>query len=146
MDVVERIEEGLPPSVEELDAGGPWDISELWLLARAYSRLRHRSRTPDERHGWASLKDYCIRAAVACEPVLFVVASDPGMPSFQFVYHRAERNLLHIPTSFELDVRYDATRGHLRANARLCVYLRRSPPLLRMSEDPLERAPEYRTF
>jgi hypothetical protein len=103
MDVVERIQDGLPPSVEELDAGGPWDISELWLLARAYSRLRHRSRTTHERHGWASLKHYCIRAAVSREPGLFIVAIDPGMPSFRFVYHRAERNLLHIPASVELD-------------------------------------------
>jgi hypothetical protein len=103
MDVVERIEDGIPPSVEELDAGGPWDTSELWLFARAYSRLRHRSRTPNERQGWASLKDYCIRAAVAREPGLFVVAIDPGMPSFQFVYHRAERSLLHIPASVELN-------------------------------------------
>jgi hypothetical protein len=31
------------------------------------------------------------------------VAVDPGMPSFRFVYHRAERNLLHIPTSVELE-------------------------------------------
>ena len=103
MDVVERIEAGLPPSIEKLDAGGPWDTSELWLLARAYSRLRHRSRTADERQGWASLKDYCIRAAVAGGPDLFIVATDPGMPSFRFVYHRAERTLLHIPTSVEPD-------------------------------------------
>src|SRR5262249_12562775 len=102
MDVVERIRAGLPPSVDELDAGGPWDVSELWLLARAYSRLRHRSRTPDERRGWAWLKDYCIPAAVARDPDQFVVAIGPGMPSFRFVYHRAERSLLHIPISTEL--------------------------------------------
>jgi hypothetical protein len=103
MEVVERIDAGLPPSIEELGAGEPWEMSELWLLARAYSRLRHRSRTPDERRVWASLKDYCIRAAVAREPGLFVVAIDPGMPSFRFVYHQAERSLLHIPASIELD-------------------------------------------
>ncbi len=103
MDVVERVAAGLPPSAEEIDARGPWDVSELWLLARAYSRLRHRSRRPNERRCWASLKDYCIRAAVIRAPHLFVVAIDAGMPSFRFVYHRAERNLLHIPTSIELD-------------------------------------------
>lgn len=103
MDVVERIEAGFPPSVEDLAAGGPWDTSELWLLARAYSRLRHRSRSPNERRGWAALKEYCIRAAFVREPGLFIVAIDPAMPSFRFVYHRAERNLLHISTSVELD-------------------------------------------
>jgi hypothetical protein len=75
----------------------------LWLLARAYSRLRHRSRRSTERQCWTSLKDYCIRAAVTRAPHLFVVAIDAGMPSFRFVYHRAERNLLHFPTSIELD-------------------------------------------
>jgi hypothetical protein len=103
MDVVERIEAGLPLSVEEIGTECTWPVAELWLLARAYSRLRHRSRAPDERQGWASLKDYCVRAAVAREPGLFVVAIDPGMPSFRFVYHRAERSLLHIPISIELD-------------------------------------------
>ena len=103
MDVVERIRAGLPPSLDELDSGGPWDVSELWLFARTYSRLRHRSRTPDERQAWASLKDYCIRAVVTREPDLFIVAIDPGMPSFRFVYHRAERSLLHVPSSVELN-------------------------------------------
>lgn len=103
MDVLERIRAGIPASLVEIDAGEPWEISELWLFARSFSRLRHRSRTPDERRGWASLKDHCIRAVVAREPSLFVVAIDPGMPYFRFVYHRGERTLLHIPTSVELD-------------------------------------------
>lgn len=101
MDADEHIAAGIPRSVEDISARGPSDASELWLLARAYSRLRHRSRSSNERQGWASLKDYCVRAAVTREPRLFVVAVDPGMPSFRFVYHREERNLLQIPTSVE---------------------------------------------
>jgi hypothetical protein len=103
MDADERVVDGVPRSVEDIDTRGTSDASELWLLARAYSRLRHRSRSSNERQGWASLKHYCVRAAITRAPRLFVVAIDPSMPSFRFVYHRAERNLLHIPTSVEME-------------------------------------------
>ena len=76
MDVVERIEAGLPLSVEELEADDSRGTSELWLFARAYSRLRHRSRSSRERREFETLK----AAEVLCAEgftVLPYVNADP---------------------------------------------------------------------
>jgi hypothetical protein len=102
MDVVERIEAGLPLSVEELEADDSRGTSELWLFARAYSRLRHRSRSSCERREFETLKVHCIRSALAREPLLFLVVDDPGISHLRLIYHRAERNLLHVPIGIDL--------------------------------------------
>jgi hypothetical protein len=102
MDVLERIAAGLPCSVEELGAGGPRDTSELWLFARSYSRLRHKTHSDGERRQLETLKHHCIRAALAREPTLFIVVVDPGFSRHRLIYHRAERNLLHVPLTIDL--------------------------------------------
>jgi len=105
MDVRDRIAEGPPCSAEELEAIGPLDVEELWLLARAYSRLRHRtcSRKHAKEHGrLCLLKAHCVRLAVSQEPGLFLLFPDPGRPELTVVYHRVERNLLHVPATTQL--------------------------------------------
>lgn len=102
MDVLERIAAGLPCSVEELEADGPRDTAALWLFARSYSRLRHKTHSARERRRLETLKHHCIRSAVAREPTLFIVVEDPGFSHLRLVYHRAERSLLHVPLTVEL--------------------------------------------
>ena len=104
MDVSQRIAAGLPSSVEDVDADSPRKTSELWLFARAYSRLRHRTGAARERRLLEVLKYHCIRAALASEPTLFIVVVDPGCPHLRLVYYRAERNLLHVPLAIDLGV------------------------------------------
>ena len=104
MDVSQRIAAGLPTSVEAVDADPPRKTSELWLFARAYSRLRHRTGAAQERGLFEVLKYHCIRAALASEPTLFIVVVDPGLPHLRLIYHRAERNLLHVPLTIDLGV------------------------------------------
>jgi hypothetical protein len=102
MDVLERIAAGLPCSVEELEADGPRDTSELWLFARSYARLRHKTHLAPERRRLETLKHHCIRAALAREPTLFIVVVDPGFSHLRLIYHQAERNLLHVPLKIDL--------------------------------------------
>jgi hypothetical protein len=111
MDVAEQIKTGLPQTVEELEAAGPHEVSKLWLLARSYSRLRHKTASRKIRQHLDELKAHCLRLALAREPELFLVFVDPGMPRLRLVYHREERNLLHVPVTTDL---WDsATRGDL---------------------------------
>lgn len=111
MDAPERIVAGLPFDVEEIEADGRLDVSTLWTLARAYSRLRHRTspkREAAEHRRFDGLKTYCVRLAVSREPDLFLVFVDPGTPHLRLVYHRVERTMLHLPIAIEL--RPDAHR------------------------------------
>ena len=102
MDVLERIAAGLPDSVEEIEADGLRDTSELWFFARAYSRLRHKTPSAQEQQRLETLKHHCIRAAVAREPTLFIVVVDDDSPHLRLIYHRTERNLLHAPLTVDL--------------------------------------------
>src|SRR5215467_4733413 len=102
MDVLKRIEAGLPCSVKELEADGPRGASDLWLFARSYSRLRHRTHSAQERQRLETLKHHCIRSALAKEPMLFMVVLDPAFSHLWLIYHRAERNLLHVPLTIDL--------------------------------------------
>jgi hypothetical protein len=102
MDVMDRISGGLPLAVEELDAEGPHDVAQLWLLARAYSRLRHKTSPRRNRSLIELLKTHCLRRALTRDPDLFLVFVDPGLPHLRVVYHRDERNLLHIPVTVDL--------------------------------------------
>jgi hypothetical protein len=102
MDVRKRINAGLPLEVEGIEADGPWKVADLWLCARAYSRLRHKTGSPRERQRLETLKNHCIRVAIAREPGLFLVFVDPGHSHLWLVYHRVERNLLHVPVSVPL--------------------------------------------
>lgn len=104
MDVLERIAAGLADSVRELEAGGPRGTSELWLFARAYSRLRHRAHSSRERRKLGALKVHCVRSALASDPSRFLVVVDPGLSHLWLGYDRAERNLLHVPRSVDLGV------------------------------------------
>lgn len=108
MDVTERIAAGLPRAVEELEPQDQHDVSELWLLARAYSRLRHKAPSVGhERERLERLKLHCLRTALAREPEQFLVMVDPGLSHLRLIYHRVERNLLHVPVTVDL-----ATNGH----------------------------------
>jgi hypothetical protein len=101
----ERIAMGVPLEVSELEADGPLAVSQLWVLARSYSKLRHRSsprREPAEHRRFERLKIHCVRKAVARGPDLFLVFLDPGFPHLWLIYHRVERNLLHIPVAIGL--------------------------------------------
>ena len=102
MDVTGLIAAGLPQTVDELHADGPHEVSMLWLLARSYSRLRHKTAARTTRKRLDALKAHCLRLALAREPDLFLVFVDPGMPRLQLVYHRVERNLLHVPVTTDL--------------------------------------------
>jgi hypothetical protein len=98
MDVSERIAASLPDAIEHVEKDGP--IAELWLMARAYSRLRHRTsptRHPEQRRRYENLKSHCIRLAVTRAPEAFLVFADPGNQHLLIIYHRDERTLLHIP-------------------------------------------------
>ena len=100
MDVSERIKATLPDSIEHVENDGPIEVAELWLMARAYSRLRHRSspqRYPERRARFEKLKTHCIRLAIAREPETFLVFVDPENQQLLIVYHRVERTLLHLP-------------------------------------------------
>jgi hypothetical protein len=99
MDVRERIAAGLPESGEFLEANGHVETAELWLMARAYSRLRHRTSrwNLEGRRRFEILKDQCVRLAVSRDPDLFLVFADPGKSHLVIIYHRVERNLLHVP-------------------------------------------------
>jgi hypothetical protein len=102
MDVRKRIKAGLPLAVEDIEAEGPWQVADLWLCARAYSRLRHKAKPPREQQRFATLKIHCIRVALARDPGLFLVFVDPGFSHLRLIYHRAERNLLHVPVNVDL--------------------------------------------
>jgi hypothetical protein len=102
MDVVERIAAGLPRTFKELAANGPHQVAELWLLARAYSRLGHKTPPGRDRRQCESLKTQCVRLALATEPDLFLVMVDPGLTHLWLIYHRVERTLLHVPVKFNL--------------------------------------------
>ena len=100
MDVKQRIAAYLPHKVEDVEKNGPVEIAELWLMARAYSRLRHRTspvRHPERRQRFEALKLHCIRLAVARAPAMFLVFVDPGFRHLAVIYHRVERTLLHLP-------------------------------------------------
>src|SRR6478609_1069712 len=100
MDVTERIAVCLPAPGERLEEIGPLETGELWLMARACSRLCHRTsprRSPEERERFETLKHQCIRLAVARDPDLFLVFVDPGHRHLVIIYHRVERTLLHVP-------------------------------------------------
>jgi hypothetical protein len=100
MDVKQRMAAYLPHKVEDVEKDGPVDIAELWLMARAYSRLRHRTspvRHPERRQQFESLKIHCISLAVARAPAMFLVFVDPGYRHLVVIYHRVERTLLHLP-------------------------------------------------
>ena len=104
--IQERIATGLPLEVSELEADGPLAVSELWVLARIYSKLRHRSsprREPDEHLRYETLKIHCVREVIAREPELFLVFLDPGSPHLWLIYHRLERNLLHLPVAIGIE-------------------------------------------
>jgi hypothetical protein len=130
MDVRDRIAAGLPHSAEELEADGPRDVVELWLLARAYSRLRHRTcprRHPREHQRLTLLKAHCVRLAVTREPGRFLVFPDPGRPHLWLVYHLLEKNLLHLPVTTDLGkrrpVREDSSSRHETAGGNGAVSL-----------------------
>jgi hypothetical protein len=100
MDVRQRIAPSLPCSIDDVERHGPVEIAELWLLARAYSRLRNRTSPrlePERRRRLELLKDHCISLAVARAPELFLVFVDPGYRHLVLIYHRHERTLLHLP-------------------------------------------------
>jgi hypothetical protein len=109
MDVKQRMAAYLPDAVEGVEKHGPLEIAELWLMARAYSRLRHRTsprRHPERRQRFETLKAYCVNLAVTRAPALFLVFVDPGYRHLVVIYHRSERTLLHLP----VDVWRQATR------------------------------------
>jgi hypothetical protein len=100
MDVKQRILAHLPDSVEGVERHGPLEIAELWLLARSYSRLRHRTsprRHPERRQRFETLKAHCISLAVSRAPDLFLIFVDPSYRHLMVFYHRVERTLLHLP-------------------------------------------------
>jgi hypothetical protein len=100
MDVKQRMAAYLPDAVEGVEKHGPLEIAELWLMARAYSRLRHRTsprRDPARRQRLERLKAHCINLAVTRAPALFLVFVDPGYRHLVVFYHRTERTLLHLP-------------------------------------------------
>src|SRR5262245_20123626 len=102
MDVKQRMAAYLPHKVEDVEKDGPVDVAELWLMAQAYSRLRHRTspvRHPERRQQFEALKSHCISLAVARAPALFVVFVDPGYRHLVVIFHRAERTLLHLPVA-----------------------------------------------
>jgi hypothetical protein len=102
MDVTERIAAGLPADLADLARDGPEDVAQLWLLARAYSRLRHQTSARPGRMRLEALKAHCVRRALAREPGLFFVFVDPSWPHLWLIYHRVERNLLHVPVTIDL--------------------------------------------
>jgi hypothetical protein len=100
MDVKQRIAASLPYSIEDVERDGRVEIAELWLLARAYSRLRHRTSPrlePERRRRFELLKLHCIKLAVARAPEVFLIFVDPGYRHLVLIYHRRERTLLHLP-------------------------------------------------
>ena len=102
MEVTEQIAAGLPFAVDELAGDAAHEVAKLWLLARTYSRLRHKTSA---RQPWArleALKIQYVRLALAPKTRLFFVFVDPGMPHLRLVYHRVERNLLHVPVTTNL--------------------------------------------
>lgn len=95
-----RGEEWVPGTFDELEEGDPLETRELWIMARIYSRLRHRtspSRDPEKRQQFEDLKLRCLRRAIALEPTLFLTLPDPGFPHLLIIYHHAERTFLHVP-------------------------------------------------
>jgi hypothetical protein len=102
MDVKQRMSAYLPDAIDCVEKHGPIEIAELWLMARAYSRLRHRTsprRHPERRQQFESLKAHCISLAVARAPQLFLVFVDPGHRHLVVIYHRVDRTLLHLPVT-----------------------------------------------
>jgi hypothetical protein len=100
MDVKARIAAGLPHKIKDVEAKGRLRVHELWLLARAYSRLRHRTharKRPAEHDRLAGLKTFCVRLAVARDPTGFLVFRDPGWTDFWLIYNQRDRTLLHLP-------------------------------------------------
>jgi hypothetical protein len=97
---------GLPRAIEDLEFDGPRNSSELWNLARIYSRLRHRTsprKHPVEHGQFSDLKSHCIRLALARDPTGFLVFADPGSPHLWLIYHRVERSVLHLPVEVGLN-------------------------------------------
>ena len=110
MDGMNGFAQGLPYALEDLESHGPRATAELWLMARLYSRLRHRTsprKRPLERLRFESLKTHCIRLALERDPSRFLVFVDPGFPHLRLIYHRDERNLLHLPLTTDLGVTCD---------------------------------------
>jgi hypothetical protein len=102
MDVKQRMAAYLPDAVEGVEKHGPIEIAELWLMARAYSRLRHHTspvRHPERRQQFEALKAHCISLAVARAPELFLVFVDPSYRHLVVIYHRFDRTLLHLPVA-----------------------------------------------
>jgi hypothetical protein len=102
MDVKQRMAAHLPDAVESVERHGPIEIAELWLMARAYSRLRHHTsprRHQERRQQYEALKAHCINLAVTRAPASFLVFADPGYRHLVVIYHRDDRTLLHLPVS-----------------------------------------------
>jgi hypothetical protein len=100
MDVIEPITASLPNSVDQLEERGLLETEQLWVLARAYSRLRRRTsprRDARQRERFEILKRHCVRLAVARSPDLFLVFVDPEFRHLLIVYHRVDRSLVHVP-------------------------------------------------
>jgi hypothetical protein len=119
MDVSERLDAWLPGAVESVEENGPLETAQLWLMARAYSRLRHRTsprRNPEDRQRFETLKTHCMRLAVVRNPELFLIFVDPAYRHLLIVYHRVERTLLHVPVAVWCDgaraVIHTGSRGH----------------------------------
>jgi hypothetical protein len=105
----------LPDAVEGVEQLGPVEIAELWLLARAYSRLRHRTsprRQPERRQRFEALKVHCISLAVARSPQAFLVFVDPGFRHLVVIYHRVDRTLLHLPKAVWCQLVREATEAN----------------------------------
>ena len=115
MDVKQRMAADLPDAVESLEKHGPIEIAELWLMARAYSRLRHRHlASPPSRRGGSNTKRsrrICINLAVTRAPASFLVFVDPGYRHLMVIYHR-DRSNAAAPSSRRLArVRRRSQRG-----------------------------------
>ena len=102
MDVKQRMAAYLPDAVESVERHGPIEIAELWLMARAYSRLRHQTsprRHQERRQQYEALKAHCINLAVTRAPASFLVFIDPSFRHLMVIYHRVDRTLLHLPVA-----------------------------------------------
>jgi hypothetical protein len=118
MEVADWLSTGVPLSVEVIADREPWSVSELWSLARAYSRLRHRTcprREPAAYQCWSTLKTHCVRLALSRCPERFLVFRDPGKPQLWLIYSLDERRLLHLPASEDLSAWTTPTRWELEA-------------------------------
>lgn len=90
----------LPGTVDSVEECESLSTKELWIRARTFSRLRHRAsprREPEKRREYEALKLHYLRHATLREPNIFLIFIDPGFPHLVLVYHRFERNLLHVP-------------------------------------------------